>query len=79
MCIYVYMEAYVYMEDCFLTVAHYMLENYSMSAGDMYFHQLLRYSVMVYISLNRSFQCNDQQISWVCYSTTVVVFHYISK
>ena len=63
---------------CCLTVAHYMLENSSMSARGMYFHQLLRYSVMVCISLNRSFQCSDQQISWVCYSTTVVVFHYIS-
>ena len=49
-----------------------------MSARGMYFHQLLRYSVMVCISLNRSFQCSDQQISWVCYSITVVVFRYIS-
>ena len=63
---------------CCLTVAHYMLENSSMSARGMYFHQLLRYSVMVCVSLNRSFQCSDQQISWVCYSITVVVFYYIS-
>ena len=63
---------------CCLTVAHYMLENSLMSARGMYFHQLLRYFVMVCISLNGSFQCSDHQISWVCDSTTVVVFRYIS-
>ena len=65
---YVYMEAlcfsishiYRMTAYCCLTVAHYMLKNFSMSAQRMCFHQLLRYSVMACISLNRSFHCSDQ-------------------
>ena len=46
-----------------LAVTRYMLENSPMPAQRIYFLELLRYVVMVYVSLNRYFQCSDQQIS----------------